>query len=83
MRDVLVDVAALNREVNGAGDGRRSIRRRLHDLEGERQARRLLADQAADQRTERFTRREKLAGLVLSALVLVPTYVDLYLRTRG
>lgn len=79
MRDVITDLQALAAEVSTGTTGRPSLRRRVHTLESDMHGRRLLREAA----TERFTRREKLAGLALAAwLAFVPVF-DLYLRLRG
>lgn len=71
----------------GRDPTRRSLRRRLHDLENDRTTARIAAttlDAAKEIRAAagntRFTRREKNLGLVLAAIVAVGPYITLFLH---
>ena len=86
-RDTLHDVVVeLGGAPNGLGreDARRSVRRRLHELEGDRSA--AMAASAAVSASKkiydassdrRFSRREKLAGIVLAFIVATGPYITL------
>ncbi len=81
LRTVVVEIGGAPVEL-GRDTTRRSIRRRLHDLENDRSAAQAAAAavsaskqiyQASTDR--RFSRREKFAGILLAAVVALGPYV--------
>lgn len=88
VRDLIGDVADLRREIHGPGTpDEPPIRRRLHRLEKGsaealllERAMREQAQAAAAANVRSFSRREKLAGLGIAALVASTPYVLYFLQ---
>jgi hypothetical protein len=84
LQEVRTDMEELTQEVSDYGrGGRPSLRRRLHNLEGTLAGMEKLTKLQTEERTQRFTRREKIAGVLVAALALGPPYALLVLTVVG